>query len=133
MNQFPGQNYYPPYQPPQTPQFMPQQQPQPQYNQQPKVFSGRYISDINEVRLDEVPMNGVPCLFLTKDFSAIYLKVWNQNGQLLTVRYSMDQETPTQPSTPDPMNEVYERLNRLEEALTQNRARKRKESQSDGS
>ena len=65
-------------------------------------------------------MNGQPCLFPTKDATAVYLKVWNQNGQLLTVRYSLDQNQPQQAQQPpvDQMKEVNERLEKLEAALS---------------
>lgn len=126
----------------QQPNFQNWQQPyypQRQIPQQPVQqfgFSGRYINDINEVRLDEVPMNGQPCFFPTRDASAVYLKVWNQNGQLLTVRYILDQEQPgSEPNaTTDSMDDVYTRLTRLEEALATTKSRKRKDVMSqDGS
>ena len=81
-------------------------------------FYGRYIDDISEVRLDEVPMTGRPCLFPTKDANAVYLKVWNQDGKLLTVKYILDSaQSPSQDQVSDPMKEVNERLRRLEEAI----------------
>ena len=115
-----------PYQQPYTPML--NYQYQPQYNSQvqpPQVqskgFNGRYIDDISEIRLDEIPMTGQPSLFLSKDMSSIYLKVWNTNGQLLTARYTLDQEQPQQPPRTDAMNEIYERLGKLEEAIASKR------------
>ena len=103
------------YQPPQVPQT-----PQPSYTPSPELsgFGGRYISSVDEVRLDEVPMNGQPCLFPTKDMTSIYLKVWNQDGRLITAKYILDSEqTPQNQPSQNDVQDIRERLNRLESAL----------------
>ena len=130
----PPPNPYQPYTPQpmnyqyQNPYTTPMQPTQSQIQQSAatKGFNGRYIGDISEVRLDEIPMTGQPCLFLTKDMTAIYLKVWNANGQLLTARYSLDQEQPQEPPEQDAMVEIRERLGKLEEAIA---ARTRKKAE----
>lgn len=121
-----GQNsaFQQPAQPmqPQMPQ-MPTQTFVPQ-GQNRSSFTGRYVNSIDEVVLSEIPMDGTPAIFPTKDAQAIYLKVWNQNGNLLTARYVLDpvqpdQQTPTQP----PMDDILERLNKLESALATRKAK----------
>lgn len=107
---------------PQMPQ-MPTQTFVPQ-GQNRSSFTGRYVNSIDEVVLSEIPMDGTPAIFPTKDAQAIYLKVWNQNGNLLTARYVLDpvqpdQTIPTQP----PMDDILDRLNKLESALATRKAK----------
>ena len=108
-----------PFQPQTQMPQMPQPQVMPQPQQVPIGFTGRYVNSIDEVVLNEIPMDGSIAIFPTKDAQAIYLKVWNQNGSLLTARYVLDPVQPEQQATKAaPMDDILDRLNKLEAAIS---------------
>lgn len=69
-------------------QAQPQSQQSPQ-NQSPTQQSlvGRHINNISEVKPIEIPMDGTATYFPTFDGSSIYLRYWDQDGQIKGVRY----------------------------------------------
>lgn len=89
---------------------------QPQ-NSQPTGFVGRYVSSPNEIMASEVPMDGRVSIFPTSDLQEVYLKGWNSNGVMITVKYIVDPtwQAPT-PETPD----VIRRLENLEKTVAAN-------------
>lgn len=94
----PGYNY------PQYPYSISQQtNPQmPNNVNAPRVntISGRVVSSPNEITPNEIPMDGSVSLFPTNDYSAIYAKAWNANGQIETVKFvvSKPEEVTTEKS-----------------------------------
>ncbi len=81
-----------------------QSQPQPQVQQQnqqqapPSVIPGRPVKTIDDVKPNEVPMDGTICFFPLSDMSYIYAKQWGSDGKLETVPYQRVQ-TPTSDSS----------------------------------
>ena len=75
----------------QTPQYPAQpqvQQPQPQQNQPPApTLIGRHVNNLSEIKPIEIPMDGTATYFPTFDGSAIYLRYWDQDGQIKGQRY----------------------------------------------
>lgn len=55
--------------------------------QQAPMIQGRIIKDISEVQPNETPMDGSVRVFPTEDFTAIYAKTWDYNGNLLTYKF----------------------------------------------
>lgn len=50
-------------------------------------LNGRIIDDISNVTANEVSMNGSPSVFIKNDFSEIYLKQWQSDGTIKTMRF----------------------------------------------
>lgn len=62
----------------------PQQQ-QPTYTK--SGLTGRVVNKLDDILPNEVPMDGTSSLFPLQDESAIYLKSWNADGTIRTIRY----------------------------------------------
>lgn len=92
--------------------------------QQPEMspFIGRYVEQVNEIVPNEVPMDGRIGLYPTKDLTTIFLKTWTPEGKITTLKYILDPDQMTTPSTvateEDFKKEVFERLNALEQMFT---------------
>lgn len=89
----------------------------------PPQFAGRFVNDIREVRLNEVPMDGSLAFFPTQDLNSIFVKAWNSSGNLITVRYVVD---PTFNSNPDQgtvsQSDIVKRLEQIERTLAAQQA-----------
>ena len=88
-------NYYQPYNQFQTPIY---QQPQvanqyvtPSFNNTP-TLNGRFVNDFNEIKPDEISMNGTQSIFVKNDLSQICVKKWSANGCIDTDIYELKQE-----------------------------------------
>lgn len=99
-------------------------------------FTGRYVDDPSEIKANEVPMDGRLSIFPTNDLNAVFLKAWNSNGRMLTIKYVPDptwQEPPvTQASTQQ--DDILRRLEALEQSFaasnvpqTKSKAKNKKE------
>ena len=107
-----------------TPSYQQQMQPQQQMAQNQQQFlSGRFVRDISEVTPQEVPMNGSPSIFPVSDASAIYVKTWDNSGNIITVRY-VKEEPKTQeltgqlePAIDTTLANIQEQLNRIEKQV----------------
>lgn len=119
-SQNPMQNPYmrPPIQQPapNLSQISQQQNPQPQM-QRPTVLPGRFIENDNEVRPNEVPMDGSISVFPKRDLSAVILKSWNSNGTIDSVRYVLDIPIQEDPKPDSFQQEIFSRLDKIEELL----------------
>ena len=91
------------YQQPQPPQYY---QYQPNWNrpvmtaaqtQVPNQFNGiipgKIINNLQEVRPNEVPMDGSASIFPMSDFSSIYVKAWGPDGNIQTLKFIPDATT----------------------------------------
>lgn len=93
---------------------------QPNFAPSSEGFLGRVIEDLNEIKPNEVPMDGRFALFPAKELDAIYLKAWNSNGVMMTLRYQLD---PTFQSTQAVNNggarqeEMLRRIEALEQTI----------------
>ena len=87
-------------------------------------FSGRYINDPNEIMVKDVPTDGTLALFPYKDCSAIIAKAWNSNGQIVTVKYIVDQSQfeVAQPTVEPNIATILDRLDKLEKSIASNNA-----------
>lgn len=78
----------------QPPRMQMQQPIQPTPSQIPMGVIGRWVNDFNDIKPNEVPMDGTICFFPKTDYTCIYAKVWDQNGKLQN--FVFVPETPTQ-------------------------------------
>lgn len=91
-----------------VPQSQYQVQPQPQQTQpSPPTLIGRHVNNLSDIKPIEIPMDGTATYFPTFDGSSIYLRYWDQDGQIKGTRYVPEVTTQevaamesTQPSFP---------------------------------
>lgn len=60
---------------------------------QPNISTivGRVVPNQNDIKANEVPMDGTPGVFPQNDGSCIYVKQWNSNGTISTYKYVREQ------------------------------------------
>lgn len=82
-------------------------------------FIGKFISDINEIVMRDIPTDGRIGVFPMKDLSGIIVRGWNANGNLVTARYILDPTQFPAPSetAPTDMSNILDRISRIEERL----------------
>lgn len=98
---------------------MPTQQNTPRVN----AIPGRVISNPNEIAPNEIPMDGSVSLFPTSDYSTIYAKAWNTNGQIETKKFvAVDSTEPASnqaaTDTTAALTAINARLDKIEKAVT---------------
>lgn len=128
---------YQPYQfpPQQYGMQMPQMTPQLSSMTQP-TLSGRIVKSVEEIVPNEVPMNGSVALFPTADMTSIYVKGWNPDGTISTIRYTPVVDNEQQEPTIT-LADVMDQLNDIQDLLKPKPAPKRntrakKEAEDDG-
>lgn len=87
---------------------------------------GRVVKNPNEIRPNDVPMDGSPSYFPTDDGNYIFTKCWNSDGTIRTVRYGRIDEA-VQESEETISKAILDRLDRIEKALSQKKAPTKKE------
>lgn len=96
---------------------------------QPPVegLMGRIVGQVDEIMPSEIKMDGSLGFFPLKDLSAIYVKQWDQNANLQSVRYVPETVSNAQEENKnqdDQMNTLYQILDQLgdiQDLLKQNR------------
>lgn len=81
------------------------------------TLSGHLVASHDDIRPNDVPMNGQAAYFPTNDGSVIYAKAWGPDGSIATVRYIPEtaEEAPAQPTLFDIANQ----LSNIETLLTE--------------
>lgn len=107
----------------------------------PFGLCGRMITRPEEITVNEIPMDGNVALFPKNDLSEIYLKRWNGNGSITTLKFApcvdrVDSLPPTLKQAPnEPLNDVLERiassLRNIETKVGEKNGRKRNADGSD--
>lgn len=127
------QNMYPPYGQPSYPQPNAWTPPNPMPQQAPTTMFGKVITNPNEISPQDIPTDGNSCYFPMADKSCIYVKSWNPDCTMSTVRYvpesSVQQPQPQSESdksasiaaeaapTQDFTSIMIEHLERIEKAI----------------
>lgn len=117
-------------------QVIPQQVPQNNFpaqstqQTQDAHIGGRVVNSHDEIVPNEVPMNGAVSYFPLSDYSCIYAKKWDSNGNIQTAKYVLDMpamsgESPEALPGNDILNQVLERLNSIESKLDKQRPYKK--------
>ena len=60
-----------------------------------RPIAGRFVNSFEEIKPQEVPMDGGMYFFPSFDYSCIYAKYWDNNGQLMSFRF-MPEKTDNQ-------------------------------------
>lgn len=94
--------------------------PQP-YFQQPQqmpVLVGRSVQRLDEIKPDDIPMDGRVGYFPLADLSCIVAKQWTNEGSIATVRYIPEaaQKAPESTETTS-MQDVIDRLDKIQKVL----------------
>lgn len=87
----------------------------------PSYLPGRLIGTPEDIRPNEIPMDGTIAVFPSLDYSYVVLKAWNSNGSIQTEIYR--HESSGEPTDKDVKLEEFkmdltERLERIEKMLT---------------
>lgn len=98
-NQYPLQGSYQPYVP-QVPAVTP--------TVTQSGLTGHLVASPDEIKPNDIPMNGQAAYFPSQDGKVIYAKAWNTDGSIATVRYVAEsaEETPAQPTLFDIANQL---------------------------
>lgn len=114
--QFGGPAYMPGYQPPTMQQMVSQgyQSPGLQHHVQPGI-TGRVVSSLDEIQVQEVPTDGTVAWFPMADGSCVYGRRWNPSGRIDTYRY-MPEAVQTEPQE-DPVAQLNAKVDRALEML----------------
>lgn len=138
-----GNTMQPQYQQPYPQQF--NQQPVPNWNR-PTVqatsavpsypsIPGRMVSNPQEIRANEVMMDGTPSFFPMNDYSCIYAKGWDANGNIQTLKF-VPEKTEQAAQGSSNFDILMERLDNIEKMLQSNQKGKnsyyKKEADSNG-
>ncbi|MFR0899512.1 MAG: hypothetical protein ACLSG4_08595 [Anaerobutyricum sp.] len=126
-----NQYSYPQYQ---QPQQIQQQFPQ-QIIPQQAGLCGRMVNSVEEVTANDVPMNAPFAIFPKADGSEIYIKSWSANGLIQTVTYKpqldgKQNELPKE-DTATLFAPIMERLDQIEDKITQSQRTTRAKKESD--
>lgn len=115
-----GQGFYPTY-----PSYQQPMQPvMPANTFQARGINGRYINAIEEVTANEVPMDGTCGFFPVKDGSSIFVKAWDGNGSIKTIKFVP--EIGAVEEKKDPFQDILARLNALDEGIASIKSELRK-------
>lgn len=107
--------YVPGYQPPTMQQTVSQGY-QPQGYQHPQHgITGRVVSSLDEIQVQEVPTDGTVAWFPMADGSCVYGRRWNPSGRIDTYRY-MPEAVQTEPQE-DPVAQLNSKVDRALEML----------------
>lgn len=74
----------------------------------PPSLTGHLVASPDEIKPNDIPMNGQAAYFPSSDGKVIYAKAWNTDGSIATVRYVAEsaEETPAQPTLFDIANQL---------------------------
>ena len=98
------------------------------YSQPPvRPLVGKWVDSFNDIKPQDVPMDGSMCFFPLNDYSCVYAMVWGNDGQIKPYRLVPEKEQPQVQQEPisDPVKEVlngftssmYNRMDALERRI----------------
>lgn len=112
----------------QPPQYAASEHRQPQPQSHPSL-PGRTVDDIKEVKPAEIPMDGTWCFFPLRNGTKVYVKLWDDSGELRT--FSFIPEEPIREGQKaeeqSKFDKILTRLDDLEAAVLGRTASKKKE------
>lgn len=93
----------------------------PANNQAPSYIYGKMITNLQDVRLTDVPMDGSASIFPMNDFSCIYAKAWGSDGTIQTLKFVPEKppENMSENSVPSELAQVMARLDDIQNLLMQ--------------
>lgn len=83
------------------------------------VIPGRVVNDPSNITPQEVPMDGSVSLFPQTDYSKIYAKAWDSNGNLQTMIFVPEIPTTVQPDQNSSIiNELMKKIEYIEKQVS---------------
>lgn len=114
----PYQNpYQMPFAAPFQQQYTPSMPTMPQMTVQQPGIAGHMIGSHEEIKPNDVPMNGTAAYFPTQDGSAIYAKAWNPDGSITTLRYLPEIQQPTDDVQAPTLFDIMDQLSDIQDLL----------------
>lgn len=55
---------------------------------------GRWVSTFDDIKPQDVPMDGSMCFFPQSDYSCVYAMVWDNNGRIIPYRFVPEKNDP---------------------------------------
>lgn len=77
----------------------------------------RLVQNEQEIRPNEVQMDGKPSIFVNDKLNEVYLKHWNATGTISTYRYVLATDDQNVTGAQDPFDLIMQRLDRIESSL----------------
>lgn len=99
-------------------QYLQSQQQTTQKPPQIPVIPGRMVMNEEEIKANEIPMDGTTSLFVKNDFTRIWAKTWNSNGSINTFTFVLEQ-APVQNTSSDEdlRTQIFNRLDKIDNTL----------------
>ena len=122
--------------------YVPSMPTMPQMPVQQPGIAGHMVGSHEEIKPNDVPMNGSPAYFPAQDGSVIYAKAWNPDGSITTIRYlpavdnpvrDEEQTGPTLLDIMDQLSDIEDLLKAQRKPATTKRATAKKEATDDAS
>lgn len=82
----------------------------------PPPMNGKMVASPEDIRPNDIPMDGSISFFPLKDGTAIYAKQWTGNGTIATAVYKLD-TPPPEPKQPTVEEQILTRLDSIEQLL----------------
>lgn len=93
--------------------------------QQPTGLPGKFIQNLNDIVVSEVPQDGSVAFFPTNDFSKIYAKAWTSDGKIQTEEYILAKDSKKTEKSFESV--ICERLDRIENMLSKSKKKEVKD------
>lgn len=125
--------YTPPYQPPiytsPSQPTLPQTSQPSSTNSNPSspLLKGRVVEDISEVKPGEVSMDGVWHYYPKRDGTKVYIKLWDQEGELRTFTFIPEEPIIAAQKSEEQSkyDEILRRLNDISESISSKKSAKK--------
>lgn len=70
----------------------------------------KYVENVSDISANDVPMNGMPSVFIKKDLSEMYVKSWTNNGTIATNIYKKVEEQKPEDLISKATESIYDEL-----------------------
>lgn len=89
------------------------------YQQTEVKLPGRVISNPQEIKPNEILMDGSVCIFPMTDYSCIFAKAWGSDGSIHTVKFIPEQPVnPVEPQSNPEFSQIMARLDNIEKIIS---------------
>lgn len=92
----------------------------------------KIVNRLEDITPNDVPMDGTSGIFPLSDNSAIYVKSWNTDGTIRTIKYVPEEIKPEEPTPQMTLSELKDWLDSKFESLAKPTSKVKKEVQADG-
>lgn len=83
------------------------------------TLPAKVITRVEDIKANDVSMDGTISIFLMNDLSSVILRQWNGRGDMDELRF-VREETPAPPNQNDILAVIMQRLDNIEKAIKKN-------------